>query len=125
NGDAQMKVCQDVFFDCKYYMPAYNWFTLHGFTLPLSMLVIYDSFVYSGGIPEALRSTIPTAVPSNGGDEKYWIGCYIKALHELLSSKSNETSHDVAFRTKCLAEQVCSNNWNLSDAIRVKGVLIK
>ena len=53
--DPVMKQAQDEFFDEVYWQPAFEWFNKNGFTLPLSMLVIYDSYIHSGRILDSLR----------------------------------------------------------------------
>src|SRR6266850_729578 len=57
--DEIMKSAQDEFFDERYYDPARNFFTANGFGLALSMLVIYDSYIHSGGILGFLRKRFP------------------------------------------------------------------
>ena len=49
-----MRQTQDAFFDKVYFQPAKAWADAHGFTLPLSMLVIFDSFIHSGQIRNGL-----------------------------------------------------------------------
>lgn len=53
--DEIMRSTQDEFFDLAYYKPAYEFFATNGFELPLSLLVIYDSYIHSGSIPQFLR----------------------------------------------------------------------
>src|SRR5262249_24336749 len=48
--DPVMRAIQDEFFDAEYFQPAMQWADANQFTLPLSALVIYDSFVHTGGI---------------------------------------------------------------------------
>ena len=69
-NDPQMRTCQDEFFDSYYFLPAYSWFKEMGFTLPLSLLVIYDSEIHSGGIPDFLRKRFAEKPPIKGGNEK-------------------------------------------------------
>jgi hypothetical protein len=49
---------------------ACEWFKKNGFTLPLSMLVIYDSYIHSGGIRNDLRKRFAEWVPAEGRNEK-------------------------------------------------------
>jgi chitosanase len=71
--DPVMWATQDRFFDLAYFQPALKWAEANGFTLPLSMLVIYDSFIHGGGILSFLRSRFPEMTPTKGGDEKSWV----------------------------------------------------
>ncbi len=53
--DQVMHDTQDQFFDDVDWMPAKGWFERNKFTFPLSMLVIYDSYIDLGSIPMFLR----------------------------------------------------------------------
>jgi chitosanase len=68
--DTVMWRTQDRFFDKAYFQPAMNWATEHGFVEALSALVIYDSFIHSGGILGFLRRSFPEAPPVEGGKER-------------------------------------------------------
>ena len=54
-NDPIMKSVQDAFFDRVYFAPAMRWADENGFVLPLSGLVIYDTFIHSGQIFWFLR----------------------------------------------------------------------
>jgi len=122
--DPVMKTSQDRLFDTKYYQPAYSWFTQNGFEFPLSMLVIYDSYVHSGGILSFLRKRFSTVVPSNGGDEKTWITNYVNTRHQWLANHSKEILRGTIYRTKCFKQQIENDNWDLSQKINANGVII-
>ena len=68
-----MQRIQDDFFDKRYFQPAMQWADTNEFTLPLSALVIYDSFIHSGSILDFLRKRFPEVPPAKGGNEKTWI----------------------------------------------------
>ncbi|MBS1600986.1 MAG: chitosanase [Bacteroidetes bacterium] len=121
-NDPIMKTSQDELFDTLYYQRAMNWFNQNGFTLPLSLLVIYDSTIHSGGILSMLRNKFTTVVPSSGGDEKEWINNYANARNEWLLSRTDLKA--TAYRTKCLLLQIENNNWDLSQSIHANGVVI-
>ena len=123
-NDPLMKTCQDDLFELKYYQPAYHWFTVNGFTLPLSMLVIYDSTIHSGGILAFLRKRFATVVPANGGDEKEWIKNYVNVRGNWLANHSNSLLQKTVYRTQCLMQQIERNNWDLSQAINANGLSI-
>ena len=57
---------QDDFFDKRYFQPAMAWGEDKGFSLPLSALVIYDSFIHSGSILYSLRQPLTDLPPANG-----------------------------------------------------------
>lgn len=71
-----MRKTQDSFFDRVYYRPAMKWADTQGFTLPLSALVIYDSFIHSGSIIWVIRNMFPESPPSASGNEKAWTKAY-------------------------------------------------
>jgi len=122
--DPIMKTCQDQLFELKYYQPAHNWFTTNGFTLPLSLLVIYDSTIHSGSILSFLRKRFSTVVPVSGGDEKEWIENYVDARNNWLANHSDHLLRNTVYRTQCLKQQVAQNNWNLAQAVIANGVTI-
>ncbi|MCX6225265.1 MAG: chitosanase [Bacteroidia bacterium] len=124
-NDPIMKVCQDKLFETKYYHPAYHWFMENGFALPLSLLVIYDSKIHSGGILPFLRKRFATPVPVNGGDEKGWINQYVNVRHEWLSNHSNPLLRNTIYRTQCFKDQIENGNWAVQNEIIAHGVPIR
>lgn len=122
--DPAMKKCQDEFFDVKYYQPAYSWFSQREFTLPFSLLVIYDSFIHSGGILSFLRKRFSEVVPASGGDEKKWIAQYVNARHQWLANHSNPLLRNTIYRTNCFRTQIQNENWDLSQSINAHGIII-
>ncbi|WP_207632765.1 chitosanase [Foetidibacter luteolus] len=123
-NDPLMKVCQDRLFDAKYYQPAYKWFSVNGFTLPLSLLTIYDSIIHSGSILGFLRKRFNTVVPASGGNEKEWITNYINARNSWLANHSSTLLQKTVYRTKCLQQQAQQQNWNLSAPVNANGITI-
>ncbi len=122
--DPIMKASQDSFFDAKYYQPAFSWFSVNGFKQPLSMLVIYDSFIHSGSIPSFLRKRFPTRVPVAGGSEQEWITNYVNTRHDWLANHTNALLQKTAYRTQCFKDQLKSGNWQLAGTINAHGVVI-
>ena len=123
--DSIMKACQDQLFESKYYQPAHAWFSVNEFTLPLSMLVIYDSRIHSGGILSFLRKRFSTAIPSNGGNEKEWITNYVNVRHSWLKNHSIELLRNTTYRTRCFQEQIENDNWELFKSLKANGVAIQ
>ena len=123
-NDPIMKSCQDGLFEAKYYQPAFSWFTKHGFTMPLSMLVIYDSYIHSGSIRSFLRNKFATVVPASGGSETEWITNYIDARHNWLAHQTNHLLRNTVYRTDCFKKQLELLNWDLSQTINAHGVKI-
>ncbi|MFH1197407.1 MAG: chitosanase [bacterium] len=122
--DEIMRQTQDDFFDLYYYQPAFIWFEGHEFAEALSLLVIYDSFIHSGGILSFLRQRFPERPPINGGNEKIWIEQYVTARHNWLKTHTNEILHHTIYRTNCFKKQIQNNNWDLVQAVNANGVVI-
>ncbi|UFH54607.1 chitosanase [Spirosoma sp. KNUC1025] len=122
--DAIMRAVQDEFFDVLYYTPALAFFTTLDFTLPLSLLVIYDSFIHSGCVPPALRERFPEMPPSSGGDEKAWIKAYVKTRHEWLRTNKKVILHKTIYRTQCFLDQINANNWMLTQPVNANGIMV-
>lgn len=112
--DPVMQRVQDEFFDARYFQPAIDWATANGFALPLSALVIYDSFIHSGSIPGFLRKRFPTRVPVNGGAEKGWVSEYVAARDAWLRHHSNALLPKTVYRTECFRNEINRNNWDLA-----------
>lgn len=112
--DPVMRRVQDDFFNERYFKPAMAWADKHGFKEPLSALVIYDSFIHSGGILDILRSRFPETPPSAGGNEKKWIKQYVKARHDWLETHSRKILRKTIYRTVCFQCEIDRNNWDLS-----------
>jgi chitosanase len=118
--DPIMHTVQDAFFLKHYFNPAQSWFTKNGFTLPLSLLVVYDSYVHSGSIPDFLRNKFAEKVPVNGGNEKEWIQEYVDARDTWLE---NNTSRPILqqtdYRTDSFIHAIRQENWLLDKPFEV------
>lgn len=112
--DAVMRRTQDQFFDEVYFRPAMRWADQNGFVLPLSALVIYDSFIHSGSILWAIRNMFPESPPSAGGNERAWTSAYINARHRWLRSHSRPAVQLTVYRTQCFKREVQRENWDLN-----------
>lgn len=121
--DPLMRKAQDDFFDVGYWMPAAKWFDTNKFDLPLSMLVVYDSFIHSGGMRSELRQ-FPEKVPLNGGDEKAWIIAYIKARFTWLSNHTNPIVRKTAYRPQTFTDLVAADNWELLGTLKANGIAV-
>jgi chitosanase len=112
--DPAMQQIQDQFFNWLYFPPAMKWMDEKGFVLPLSAMVIYDSFIQSGGIHKFLRKRFPENVPCKGGHEKVWIRQYVDVRHDWLINHNNEILRNSAYRTSCFKNEIARCNWNLN-----------
>lgn len=119
-GDPVMQDMQDAFFEINYYFPAYNFLKNNGFTLPLSMLVIYDSYIHSGGLPAFLRDDFKEVPPIRGGEEKAYINAYVHARDYWLEHHANKVLRNTDYRTDCFKEQILNCNWMLDKPVICK-----
>jgi len=124
-ADQVMKATQDLFFDTDYWLPAEKFFNQNVFTLPLSMLTVYDSYIHSGGILPHLRAKFPETVPAAGGDEKKWIQAYLGARNNWLAESPNPILQKTVYRTKAMLNAAQQNNWLLDQAYAVNGHVVK
>lgn len=118
--DSVMHQVQDNFFDQYYWDPAVKFFLRNNFSLPLSMLVIYDSYIQSGGILDFLRARFGEKTPINAGNEKRWIKAYTAVRDKWLEGHSNPLLPRSDYRTDCLLEQIAAENWDLSKPVVCK-----
>jgi chitosanase len=119
--DPIMRETQDTFFDEVYYNPAFEFFESNGFKLPLSMLVIYDSYIHSGSIKDYLRKRFAEVPPRRGGLEKAWIKSYVRVRHEWLSNHPNDILQRTNYRTKSFLREIERENWDLALPVEAQG----
>lgn len=112
--DPVMQKVQDEFFDKRYFKPAMAWATDNGFTLALSVLVAYDSFIHSGTVPSFLRKRFPEKSPKNGGSEEAWIIQYVDTRRQWLATHSNTLLQKTVYRMDCFKNEIARSNWDLS-----------
>jgi chitosanase len=112
--DTVMRTVQDEFFDKAYFQPAIQWADAHGFTLPLSALVIYDSFIHSGSILWVIRQRFAENPPALGGDEAAWITAYLRERRIWLGLSPRPAVRKSVYRVKDLTREADANNWDLS-----------
>lgn len=118
--DSIMQTVQDRFFNIYYFNPARSWFDKQGFTLPLSLLVIYDSYVHSGSILDFLRNSFPEKVPVNGGNEKKWIESYVNSRdHWLETHTSRPILRNTDYRTDSFIYAIREDNWLLDKPFKI------
>ena len=122
-NDPKMRQIQDTFFDKRYFQPAMAWAHDNGFTLPLSALVVYDSFIHSGSVPDFLRKRFPERTPAREGNEKTWVQEYVDTRNNWLANHSNAVLHPTVYRTQCFKQEISRGNWDLSQLpIKANGV---
>jgi len=123
--DVIMRNTQDEFFDILYYTPALTFFTGLKLTFPLSLLVIYDSFIHSGSVPPFLRERFVELPPSRGGEEKAWVKAYVKTRHTWLETNKKLILRKTIYRTQCFLNEIKHGNWDLSKPVNANGTSVK
>lgn len=118
--DNIMRQVQDRFFDREFWEPAYRFFQAGGFTLPLSLLVIYDSYIHSGGVPAWLRNDFSEVPPARGGDEKAWVTAYVRSRDIWLEHHPKKVLRNTDYRTDCFLECIEQGNWDLTRRVTCK-----
>jgi chitosanase len=114
--DPLMLQAQEEMFEQLYLGPAFEWASKYGFALPLSYLVIADSFLHSGSMLDFLMNRFTEKKPSDGGDDKAWIEAYTQTRRDWLATHSKELLRNTAYRCNCYLSQIKNDNWNLDKA---------
>lgn len=117
-ADPTMRRVQDAFFDDFYWKPAHAIFTRNGWSLPLSMAVVYDSTVH--GSFHRIASRVSLSISS----EKDWVARYVMERLNWLSKHSRSDLRKTAYRPTFFLGQISSNRWNLELPMTVNGVLL-
>jgi chitosanase len=116
---------QEECFDELYLEPAFAWAAKHEFTLPLSYLVITDSFLHSGSMLPFLMNSFPEKKPAGGGDEKIWIEAYLNARKNWLENHSNKILNNTVYRVNAYLIELAKGNFNLeSNSIVMHGTTV-
>lgn len=114
SADNVMQGTQDRFFNIYYFNPARQFCERNQLVLPLSVLIIYDSFVHSGSIMQFLRNKFTTVTPSQGGDEREWVTNYVTARDQWLENNPSELLQKTDYRTDSFIHAIQQQNWLLS-----------
>jgi chitosanase len=111
--DKAMRDAQDHIFRTKYLDRAFAWGEAEGFTLPLSYLVIADTFLHSGSMLQFLRNRFAEKTPKNGGDEKKWTTAYVDTRHNWLATHSRKLLRNTIYRTRYFKQLIDNDDWQL------------
>ena len=111
-----MKECQEQAYDDMYINPALAFCDKNKLVLPLSKLVICDSYLHSGSILTSLRNSFTESVPANGGNEKVWIESYCKARKNWLANHSRTILHNTVYRMDFMLDRIKKGDWELTQS---------
>jgi chitosanase len=111
-----MKECQEQAYDDMYINPALAFCDKNKLDLPLSKLVVCDSYLHSGSILTSLRNSFTESVPANGGNEKVWVESYCKARRNWLANHSRTILHNTVYRMDFMLDRIKKGDWDLSQS---------
>ena len=124
-SDPVMGRTQETFFDKRYWAPMSAFADANGFTLNLSILVLFDSYIQSGSILHEIRNTFPESVPaSGGGDEKAWVTAYVNARKSFIANHPNPLVRETVYRMNTMLTILAENDWDLKLPIKACGNII-
>jgi chitosanase len=112
--DPNFRRAQDQVFDEVYWQPALRWFGANGLTLPLSMLVVADSWLHSGTVFSWLEARFSERTPAHGGEEKAWTAAYVRARRAWLGGHPRALLRKTVYRCDCYAREIARSNWTLA-----------
>jgi chitosanase len=122
--DVSMQLIQDAY-DEMYIQPAMRWCEKSKLILPLSRLVVADSFLQSGSILSSLRNKFSAKIPSVGGDERKWIESYCIVRKDWLANHSRKILNKTVYRMNFMLDRIEAGDWNLAQPeYRANGVKI-
>lgn len=122
--DQIFRTAEDKILEDRYYAPAFKFFEAGGFSSPLSLAVILDSFVHSGSIPDFLRSRFPAKLPSKGGSENEWISQYLNVRRAWLAGHSRKILRGTVYRADFFISVLNKKNYDLNLPLSPNGVKI-
>lgn len=122
--DQLMRDSQNEIFESLYWVPALKFAGDNGFVLPLSILVIYDSYVQSGRIFDFLRAKFPAKVPAKGGKEQDWTAQYLQARYDWIANHTNADVRASLYRVKDYLRVIKNGNWQLTAPVIANDVTV-
>jgi chitosanase len=125
-SDPLMQLCQDQAFDNMYINRAYQFCDTNQLDLPLSRLVICDSYLQSGSILSLLRNKFSEKIPASGGNEKKWIESYCTVRRDWLKNHSRKILNKTIYRMNFMLDRIKKDDWELSQPpFNANGLIIK
>ena len=121
--DPYMRASQDAVFESRYWAPSVGDSESMGLTTPLGWLVVYDSWVHSGGTGK-IRPMFPELPPSKGGAEALWVSAYVLARWDWLANHPNARVRQSKGRIEAIQQLIDADNWELVTPFKVLGVAV-
>lgn len=110
--DPVMRETQDLFFDDTYWAPAFSTATKLGLNTPLSIAVVYDSFVHGSWKLLSERTSKEVGTPKTVGEQN-WIKGYVKRRREWLATHKIAILHNTVYRMDAFQRLMDLGLWGL------------
>lgn len=112
-----MQEVQEDSFEEFYLSPAFRFCKTNNMGLPLSFLVVSDSYLHSGSVPDFLRKKFPATLPAKTlEEEKQWVSQYMNVRHDWLANHSNKLLRNTIYRTSYYKTLIKDEDWQLERA---------
>ncbi len=122
-NDKDFQDAEDKVFDELYWNKGVEYFSRGGFQENLSLAVIQDSILHSGGMLKFLTNKFPEKRPIDGGDEKKWIKAYLIARLNWLSNAGDLLDNTI-YRPQFFLREIKRGNWNFELPLVANGTKI-
>lgn len=112
-----MQYVQEHSFEEFYLTPAFRFCKVNNMELPLSFLVVSDSYLHSGSVPDFLRKRFPATLPAKTAEEeKQWVREYTTVRHDWLATHNNKLLRNTIYRTGYYKAVIKDEDWQLERA---------
>jgi chitosanase len=118
--DAVMRDVQDALFEDGYWAPAVRAAARRGLALPLSVAVVYDSFIQGSWGLISGRTTRAVGEPAAAG-EKAWVKRYVSERLAWLENHSRSDLRATAYRMHAFQRLIEQDLWQLELPFVVRG----
>lgn len=121
--DPVMHDVQDAFFDRAYWDPALRCCQRAGLEYPLTVCVVYDSFIHGSWNTIKNRTEKKIGYPASVGEKK-WITRYVETRREWLANHSIKILRKTVYRMDSFLQLIYENKWNLELPLWIRGMKI-
>jgi chitosanase len=121
--DAVMQQVQDEFYDRVYWGPSIRSAEYIGVSKPLSITVVYDSWVHGSYHLIRDMTNQDYGEAKNIGEEE-WLKAYVSVRRNWLANNSNELLHKTVYRMDSFRDLFENNKWELQLPLTVRNVVI-
>lgn len=111
--DVVMRDTQDEFFDQEYWQPAAAAADKMRLVSPLSVAVVYDSFVHGSWAKMRDRTTNKVGTVAETGEQR-WVQTYVSTRRAWLAGHSREDLRRTVYRMDEFQYLINDDNWHLS-----------